>query len=80
MVTICSDGELACPKCGELNLHQSAPVILPAENGYPRGGGMVINFWCEHCDNAAPLRLQIGQHKGTTYVEWLRPSAPTSKT
>ena len=71
MVTIDSDDALACPTCGELNLHQGEPVAIAKEHGFPRGGGIVIEFWCEHCGSDKTMRLQIGQHKGTTYIQWL---------
>lgn len=30
--------------------------------------GLVITFWCEHCDDKP--QLAIIQHKGTTFYDW----------
>jgi hypothetical protein len=48
-----------------------------------RRDGVAIEFWCENCHGAAEdtdaeppayFRLQIQQHKGTTYLDWDIPS------
>lgn len=56
--------------------------IVPNEtSGNPsrRRDGIAIEFWCENChgggedsDTEFPeyFRLQIQQHKGTTYLDW----------
>jgi hypothetical protein len=43
---------------------------VAAEHGNPsaRRNGLVIEFECEHC--VEPVKLQIWQHKGATFVEW----------
>jgi len=43
-----------------------------SENPSARRNGMSIYFYCEQCDDTAtyPLRLNLYQHKGTTYIEW----------
>ena len=42
--------------------------INGSRNPSSRRDGILINFWCEHCD--ADPDLAIYQHKGSTYVEW----------
>ena len=56
--------------------------LMPNEtSGNPssRRDGIAIEFWCENChselNGANPeysnyFRLQIQQHKGTTYLDW----------
>ena len=44
--------------------------------------GLILEFWCEHCNmpndeygenaGADPFRLAIYQHKGITYMEWVK--------
>jgi hypothetical protein len=45
-------------------------VMDNEKSGNPslRRDGLVVEFWCEHCD--APLELVVLQHKGQTYVAW----------
>jgi hypothetical protein len=43
-------------------------VISPDGNPSERRNGLVVSFWCEHCDDKS--QLAITQHKGTTYYEW----------
>ncbi len=38
-------------------------------NPSPRRNGLLIHFWCEHCD-AKPI-LQLYQHKGSTYLDFI---------
>lgn len=57
-------------------------IIAPRKtSGNPssRRGGIVIEFWCENCHGewnerpanyAENFKLQIQQHKGTTYLDW----------
>jgi hypothetical protein len=51
-------------------------------NPSPRRHGLIIEFWCELCNNGVdpedpnakppePQRLAIFQHKGQTYMEWV---------
>lgn len=39
------------------------------ENPSPRRDAVAIVFWCEHHDG--DLTLNIWQHKGSTYFEWM---------
>lgn len=57
-------------------------VLVPRKtSGNPssRRGGIAVEFWCENCHGewngtsanyAENFRLQIQQHKGTTYLDW----------
>jgi hypothetical protein len=51
-------------------------------NPSPRRHGLILEFWCEMCNNGVipededgkpveAYRLAIFQHKGQTYMEWL---------
>jgi len=53
---------------------RSGVNIKTDQRGNPssRRDGMIIHFWCEHCPGHI-LRLSIYQHKGTTYVDWMKP-------
>ena len=59
----------------------SSSIMPNKTSGNPSGrrSGIVIDFWCENChgeiNDAAPeyteyFKLQIRQHKGTTYLDW----------
>jgi hypothetical protein len=42
-----------------------------SDNPSIRRHGLTISFWCEGCDNEnEPYKLNVVQHKGTTYVFW----------
>jgi hypothetical protein len=59
-----SDGDiLLCPHCGNPCLHQQKPHTTSPDV-------VRIRFTCEGCPNVSTL--QIKQHKGITYVRWLR--------
>ena len=57
-------------------------VVVPsetAENPSSRRGALAVTFWCENChgelngnpaDYTKLFKLQIQQHKGTTYFDW----------
>jgi hypothetical protein len=61
-------------------------IITPriaSGNPSSRRGGIVLEFWCENCHgewggrpahHIHNFRLQIQQHKGTTYLDWDIPS------
>jgi hypothetical protein len=43
-----------------------------APNPSSRRHGLIIEFWCEYCENdEEPYRLAIFQHKGNTFLEWV---------
>lgn len=59
----------------------SSSLVPNETSGNPsrRRDGIAIEFWCENChamaedtDKEFPayFRLQIQQHKGTTYLDW----------
>ena len=37
-----------------------------SDNPSNRRGGLVVTFWCEHCDSKP--RLRLAQHKGSTFI------------
>jgi len=48
-----------------------AHMMWPSEtvrNPSSRRDGLVVQFWCEGCDNEPELYLL--QHKGQTFLEW----------
>lgn len=57
---------LKCPNCGNDNLHSGIP--FQSDECQWNGGSLSIPFSCEHC--RADLVLDIGQHKGYTYLSW----------
>lgn len=71
-ITVGYLGVLVCPACGAGNLHQSKAVEVKGPNQWSKGDGTLIGFGCEHCEN--PWSMYIGQHKGSTYMQWV----PTS--
>ena len=47
----------------QVSVDQEVAVGNPSS----RRDGIVIKFWCEHCDTIT--HLNIAQHKGTTYLD-----------
>jgi hypothetical protein len=63
--------------------HEVVATKFPSgdtHNPSSRRHGLIIEFWCENChagdDDKAqivnPHRLAIFQHKGNTYLEWVK--------
>lgn len=44
----------------------------PASMFPGRRQAVLIEFWCESCEDAGRWMLRIMQHKGSTFVEWVR--------
>jgi hypothetical protein len=60
---------LRCPACKGDYLHQvDSREEMKPDPYFPRGGSIVIGFYCEACP--AHPRLFIGQHKGRTFIGW----------
>lgn len=57
---------LICPKRGDQHLHPSAPREMEPSRWDNRT--IIVPFDCEACD--AALVLQIGAHKGNTFLSW----------
>ncbi len=57
---------LICPNCGDQHLHPSAPREVEPSRWDNRT--IIVPFDCEACD--AALVLEIGAHKGNTFLSW----------
>lgn len=49
----------------DFSIWHAPSVLIPG-----RRNSLEIEFWCEMCERKPVLR--IGQHKGSTYIEWVR--------
>ena len=54
----------------------SVALVPQADSGNPsvRRDGLVIQFWCEHCnggdDGDSTIELTLAQHRGATEIAW----------
>ena len=57
-------------------INRSSMSNEASANPSARRSGMIVNFWCENCgqpeDRAGYKNLAIFQHKGATFIEWVK--------
>ena len=58
------------PEHTKVHVDGNNVIISRGKNGNPsiRRDGLSIFFWCETCENHP--KLNIYQHKGSTYIQW----------
>lgn len=61
---------LLCPNCGDEHLHACTGEIqlIGPDDSRWKGGHIGVPFRCESCN--ADLHLEVGQHKGNTFLRW----------
>jgi len=74
-IKVSPDGALICPECNDEQLHQTNISEMVSHDR------LVLGFFCEHChgsywcgeshDESDLFSLEIRQHKGTTFINWV---------
>lgn len=74
--------QFRCPVCDFEYVHWAEPLVIDSHDdykarpGFVRGNVLVVPMWCENGDEFA---LEIGFHKGGTFVRWVVPSTGGSR-